>query len=809
MLVASLLTLAALLTSPAPAGDAALKSVLIGVDANPPANLGFDYQTKTDLFKMTVDAGVTHVYIHPIWNAVEVQQGSYDFSDLDFQAQLADQANLPISLNVRVIDTSIRAVPNAYSSLAFDDPLMAQALINLLQNMAPHLRGRVRWLALGNEVDNYLAAHPEDIGPYATLIANVMPTARSLFPGVQISVNFTYNATPYLNSVFSPVSALGDFFSYTYYPLNADFTFRDPSVAGQEIAQMVLAAGDKPVLFQEIGYASSTVLNSSESMQAAFLQNVFTALRFYAGKIVAANFVWLSDLPPSMVDQLTAYYGQGATNFREFLSTLGYVDTTGRAKPAWLVFKQNAPSLYVILGTPGISLLSTGAATQPVKVGFAQLFPGSGSASLAGLAVLSLRQSGITISEASVPATSPVSAGRIYAEVSATVRTGIAMANPQSVDAVVNFYFTDGNGINQANGSFVIPAFNQMAVFLNESPFNLGPNISGTLTFSSSVPVASLALRGRTNERSEFIFSTVQVSDFTLSAGAETIPHFADSGGWTTEVIMVNPSNSALDGIVRFLDPGSGGQSGQPLIVSTTRSTNSDFRYHIPPNTAWTLTTLSAGSTTVTGSIRILPDAGKSAPSGFAVLSYHPGSVTVSEASVFAIRPGNAFRLFTESSDQQSVQTGIAVANGSAVPIQAQLDLLNLDGSATGRSATLTIPANGHVSAFLAQIPGLAPPAPFEAVLRVSSASSLMTVVGIRGRYNERSEFLMSTVFPTDESAPLSSAPVFPHVVDGGGFTTQLVLYNRSSAGSFSGNLQFFSQTGATLYVGVTPASSN
>jgi hypothetical protein len=182
--------------------------------------------------------------------------------------------------------------------------------------------------------------------------------------------------------------------------------------------------------------------------------------------------------------------------------------------------------------------------------------------------------------------------------------------------------------------------------------------------------------------------------------------------------------------------------------------------------------------------------------------------VTVSEASVFAIHPGNAFRLYVQSSDQQSVQTGIAVANGSSIPIQARLDLLNLDGSTTGKSAVLTIPANGHVSAFLAQFQGLAPPAPFEAVLRVSSTSSLMTVVGIRGHINERSEFLMSTVFPTDESAPLSANPVFPHVVDGGGFTTQLVLYNPTTTTSFSGNLQFFSQAGATLYVGVAPTLS-
>ena len=48
--------------------------------------------------------------------------------------------------------------------------------------------------------------------------------------------------------------------------------------------------------------------------------------------------------------------------------------------------------------------------------------------------------------------------------------------------------------------------------------------------------------------------------------------------------------------------------------------------------------------------------------------------------------------------------------------------------------------------------------------------------VGLRGRYNEREDFLVTTTMPSAESAPSSAELYFPHFVDSGGYTTQFVL---------------------------------
>ena len=103
---------------------------------------------------------------------------------------------------------------------------------------------------------------------------------------------------------------------------------------------------------------------------------------------------------------------------------------------------------------------------------------------------------------------------------------------------------------------------------------------------------------------------------------------------------------------------------------------------------------------------------------------------------------------------------------------------------------------------FLNQVPGLNTLFnPFKGVLRVSTtAPGGISVVGLRGRYNERGDFLIATTQPTIEADPPSTSPLyFPHFADGGGFTTQFILFNGSTDQSSSGNLQFYTQAGQPL----------
>jgi hypothetical protein len=84
-------------------------------------------------------------------------------------------------------------------------------------------------------------------------------------------------------------------------------------------------------------------------------------------------------------------------------------------------------------------------------------------------------------------------------------------------------------------------------------------------------------------------------------------------------------------------------------------------------------------------------------------------------------------------------------------------------------------------------------------VVRVSSPQAV-SVIGLRGRYNERHDFLIATTPPVDESTPASDADlIFPHFVQSGGYTTQFILFNGAAGQQSSGAVRFVSPNGDVL----------
>src|SRR5262249_23051748 len=146
-----------------------------------------------------------------------------------------------------------------------------------------------------------------------------------------------------------------------------------------------------------------------------------------------------------------------------------------------------------------------------LSVGYARIRTDAGQTAPSGLAIFELQQHGILVSQTSVSASPPIRSGRVFSEVGVDVNTGIALANPNDQPAAVSFYFTDANGTDFGAGTVTIPPKQQLAAFLNEPPFNGTNSIFGAFTFTSSVSVAATALRSFTNERGEFLITTVPV----------------------------------------------------------------------------------------------------------------------------------------------------------------------------------------------------------------------------------------------------------------------------------------------------------
>src|SRR5207244_3079104 len=154
--------------------------------------------------------------------------------------------------------------------------------------------------------------------------------------------------------------------------------------------------------------------------------------------------------------------------------------------------------------------------------------------------------------------------------------------------------------------------------------------------------------RGLTNERGEFLITTLPVADLSVAAGSDAIlfPYYADGGGWLTHILLVNTTDNMLNGSLQF----SGSSTPSPYTVAARSS--------------FQLLTSGIGSSTTTGSIRLTPATGTKTPVGVAVFSFKNAGVTVSEAGVQPVAASNAVRMYAESAG--SVQTGLAITNPSA-----------------------------------------------------------------------------------------------------------------------------------------------
>ncbi len=434
------------------------------------------------------------------------------------------------------------------------------------------------------------------------------------------------------------------------------------------------------------------------------------------------------------------------------------------------------PSTLFSIADRGGFRLSTAGSASALTTGYARIQADQGSPLPAGFAIFGYQQHGVLVSEASVPASPLIRSGRVFAEVNGPVNTGVAIANPNPQDVTVSFFFTDANGSNFGEGATSIPANQQISAFLNQTPFNGSDSVFGTFTFSSALPVSVVALRGFTNERGEFLLTTLPVVPLD-AAGSQTmtLAHFADGGGWTTQVVLVNAGDDPIGGTIEFLDP-----NGQTLRTSA---------YGLPPRSATRLQTAGSGSNPQVGSVRVSGGANSTV-----IFSYKARGVTVTQAGVAGLENGTAFRAYVERSI--ALESGLAIANPSASPITVNLDLSRLDGISTGLTATINIPANGQRALFLTEIPSFASlPTPFAGVLRISSPSPI-ALTSLRGRTNQRGEFLITTTIPVDESAAVTSSELlFPHFADGGGYAMQFVLFGRGSSGA----IYFFNRAGGAV----------
>lgn len=470
--------------------------------------------------------------------------------------------------------------------------------------------------------------------------------------------------------------------------------------------------------------------------------------------------------------------------------------------------------------TPGANVASTVGSAGPLQTGYAKLDVNLGSAPYA-TAVFSARQSGVTFSEAGIPASASTTRARIFIDYRSAVpalpghpeagtvdvNTGIAIVNQGSSTSNVTYTLRDSNGYTLSTGHGTVKAGNYLACFIDQLKDKAAADFTfpsdfqsavrfGSLEIAGDYPLSILALRGTTNQRNEFLVTTTPISDLTLplSSSAVQFPQFADGGGYTTSLILMNTSSSAETGLFQIMD-----KDGKPFIVNQAGGeAGFSFKYSIPPGGVFHFQTDGFPDETKAGWVKLSPDAGTASPIGSGVFGYNPAKVLVSESGVPSAVPTTHAHIYMDLSNRHN--TGLAIANVGNVTAEIRINAYEKDGAtAAGASeGTLSLPADGYTAGFADQfIAGL--PEGFTGLLDIRSATPFAALT-LRSLTNERNEFLMTTFPIADQIVPAPLPIIFPQIADGGGYTTRFFFFSQGETSSAT--LSFWDEAGSLLAIG-------
>jgi photosystem II stability/assembly factor-like uncharacterized protein len=457
--------------------------------------------------------------------------------------------------------------------------------------------------------------------------------------------------------------------------------------------------------------------------------------------------------------------------------------------------------------------VSTIGGDYPVRTGYASVAINEQSDDSApyGTAVFSFKQNGFTVTEAGVPASPPTTASRVFIDYRSKVpavpahadagvvniNTGIAVANPGAEIAHITYILRNASGEPIAVGHGSIVGLGHFVCFIDElKKYNYSPdfvlpldfqekNQFGSLDIVSDYPLSVVALRGTNNQRNDFLITTTPVADLARSPNSDPIyfPQFANGGGYTSSLILMNTTDATEKGNFQILD-----KDGHSLAVTRVDgSPDYYFRYEIPPHGIYRFQTDGSPAEVSSGWVRLSPDLGHSTPVGSGIFSYNPESILLSESGIPAATPTTHARVFVDLSANHN--TGLAIANILDAEARIEIRAYELDGvtPASESAEPLILAPDGYSVAFADQfLPSLSEG--FIGLLDIRSTTPFSALT-LRSLLNERHDFLMAT-FPVADQNRGGPAPiVFPQIADGGGYRTQFILISPEGQARVALNL--------------------
>ena len=275
-----------------------------------------------------INAGQLSTYV----NYISILKAAYD---------------LKFHLSIKNPSTGVNYVPPAYAGMNFEDTVFTNAYFQFAKTLINSFANVTDYLSVGVEADIYFNNHPNELAGFADLFNNISNYVDASHPNIKISSAVTFENGIVLNdTLWQLTKKYSDNLCITYWPINNDFTVKSTAVSdiASNINTLIQKSETKPIIIKECGFPSSTITNSSDSMQADFLKEMFLQT-MNKSEIEGLEWQFLADFDSATVNYWVNFYQYNTPEFIGYISSLGFMDTLGTAKPVYNIFLQMMDSV--------------------------------------------------------------------------------------------------------------------------------------------------------------------------------------------------------------------------------------------------------------------------------------------------------------------------------------------------------------------------------------------------------------------------------------------------------------------------------
>lgn len=304
---------------------------------------GWSYTDNENWYQMMSDKGMGYSHSILTWPELEDIRSSGQLSAfINYIAHLRNDYNFKYHLLIRNPSTTVNPVPVAYTGLNFEDSVLTNAFYDFVTEIIDSFAVVLDYLTIGGESDVYFNAYPNEIDEYVNLLSDIATYVHSNYTSIKFATVLTFEHGIQTNdTLWQLTQNFSDMLAITYWPLNSDFTIISSAVNDIEnnITDLLIAADNKPVIIKESGLPSSTLLNSSETIQAQFVEELFRQT-MNIDQIEIVGWDFLADFDKERVDYWVNFQQIYTPEFRAYTETLGLMDTLGNQKPGYDVYLQ-------------------------------------------------------------------------------------------------------------------------------------------------------------------------------------------------------------------------------------------------------------------------------------------------------------------------------------------------------------------------------------------------------------------------------------------------------------------------------------